>query len=129
MGGDGRAGGRRPPSGRHGALYGRLSRRWGTPPGDAGPGVGSAVRVTRAPSADGVLAEDPQLKHYKFFEDHEHPVQGNIPFSHGPGFRLSEDAHEVGRSNLLGEHNHYVYTEILDMSDEELARQVAEGVI
>ena len=75
------------------------------------------------------MAEDPHLKHYNFFEDCEHPVQGNLPFSHGPGFRLSDDAYEVGRSNLLGEHNHYVYTELLGFSDEELAGLVAEGVI
>ena len=75
------------------------------------------------------MAEDPHLKHYHFFEDCEHPAQGNIPFGHGPGFRLSDDAYEIGRSNLLGEHNNYVYTELLGFSDEELASLVAEGVI
>jgi benzylsuccinate CoA-transferase BbsF subunit len=75
------------------------------------------------------MAEDPHLKHYHFFEEREHPVQGKIPFGHGPGFRLSEDSYEIGRSNLIGEHNDYVYTRLLGFSDEELANLVAEGVI
>ncbi len=74
-------------------------------------------------------AEDPQLKHYHFFEEREHPVQGKIPFSHGPGFRLSDESYEIGRANLLGEHNDYVYTKLLGLSDEEFAQLVAEGVI
>ena len=75
------------------------------------------------------VVEDPQMQHYGFFQDHEHPAQGNVPFSHGPGFRLSEDDYEIGRSNLLGEHNDYVYTKILGFSDEEFVDLIAEGVI
>jgi benzylsuccinate CoA-transferase BbsF subunit len=74
-------------------------------------------------------AENPQMEHYHFFEEREHPVMGKIPFYHGPGFRLSETPHEVGRANLLGEHNDYVYTALLGLSDEEWAELVAEGVI
>ncbi len=75
------------------------------------------------------MASDPQMKHYNFFEEIEHPVQKTIPFSHGPGFRLSEETYEIGRSNLLGEHNDYVYTKLLGFSDEEFAGLIAEGVI
>lgn len=75
------------------------------------------------------MAEDPHLKHYHFFEEKDHPVQGKISFSHGPGFRLSDDSYEIGRSNLIGEHNDYVYTKLLGFSDEELASLVVEGVI
>lgn len=75
------------------------------------------------------MAEDPQMKHYNFFVEREHPVQKKIPFYHGPGFRMSEDTYEVGRSNLLGEHNDYVFTQILGLSDEEFVGLVAEGVI
>ncbi len=74
-------------------------------------------------------AENPQMEHYHFFEEREHPVMGKVPFYHGPGFRLSDMPHEVGRANLLGEHNDYVYTELLGLSDEEWAQLVAEGVI
>ena len=75
------------------------------------------------------LAEDLHLKHYRFFEEREHPAQGKIPFSHGPGFRLSDASYEIGRSGLLGEHNDYVYTKLLGFSDREFAGLVAEGVI
>ncbi|HTY82018.1 MAG TPA: CoA transferase, partial [Dehalococcoidales bacterium] len=89
-----------------------------------------AVRVAAALVSNGKdLAEDQQLKHYNFFVEREHPVQGKIPFYHGPGFRMSEDTYEVGRSNLLGEHNDYVFTKLLGLSDEEFVELVAEGVI
>ena len=42
---------------------------------------------------------------------------------------MSEDTYEVGRSNLIGEHNDYVFTKILGLSDEEFVGLVAEGVI
>ena len=75
------------------------------------------------------MAGDPQMKHYNFFEEREHPVQGKIPFSHGPGFRLSDEYYEIGRSNLLGEHNDYVFTKLLGFTDAEFAGLIAEGVI
>jgi benzylsuccinate CoA-transferase BbsF subunit len=75
------------------------------------------------------LAEDPQLAHYQFFEEREHPVIGKNRYYHGPPFRLSETPHEVSRATLIGEHNDYVYTELLGLSDEEWAQLIAEGVI
>ena len=75
------------------------------------------------------MTEDPQMKYYNFFVEREHPVQKKIPFYHGPGFRMSEDDYEIGRSNILGEHNDYVFTKILGLTDEEFAGLVAEGII
>ena len=74
-------------------------------------------------------AENPQLKHYQFFEEREHPVIGKIPFYHGPCFRLSGTPYEIGRATMIGEHNEYVYTKLLGLSDEEWAQLMAEGVI
>jgi benzylsuccinate CoA-transferase BbsF subunit len=74
-------------------------------------------------------AEDPQLEHYQFFEELDHPTIGRIPFYHGPCFRLSETPYELGRATLIGEHNDYVYTKLLGFSDEEWAELIAEGVI
>jgi len=74
-------------------------------------------------------AEDPQLRHYHFFEEQEHPVIGKIPFYHGPCFRLSETPYEIGRATMIGEHNEYVYTKLLGLSDEEWVRLMADGVI
>jgi benzylsuccinate CoA-transferase BbsF subunit len=72
---------------------------------------------------------DPQLAHYHFFETVEHPIIGKIPFYHGPSFRLSDTPFELGRATMIGEHNDYVYTQLLGINDEEFAGLVAEGVI
>jgi len=74
-------------------------------------------------------AEDPQMAHYNYFETVEHPTTGKIPFYHGPPFRLSETPYELGRATLIGEHNDYVYTKLLGVSDEEFVQLMAEGVI
>ena len=74
-------------------------------------------------------AENTQLKHYRFFEEREHPVIGKIPFYHGPCFRLSDTPYEIGRATMICEHNEYIYTRLLGLSDEEWAELMAEGVI
>jgi benzylsuccinate CoA-transferase BbsF subunit len=73
-------------------------------------------------------AEDPQLEHYHFFNQMEHPETGNLSFYHGPLFRLSKLPYELGRPPLLGEHNDYVYTKILGIPDEEFVQLMEEGV-
>lgn len=72
---------------------------------------------------------DPQLKHRQHFRFVEHTEIG--PFGHdSPGFKLSKTPTEYCRSGpCIGEHNEYVYKELLGMSDDELADLVAEGVI
>jgi crotonobetainyl-CoA:carnitine CoA-transferase CaiB-like acyl-CoA transferase len=74
-------------------------------------------------------AEDPQLKHYQFFNELEHPETGKLSFYHGPLFRLSKLPFELGRPPLLGEHNDYVYTQLLGLSDEEFIQLISEEVI
>ena len=74
-------------------------------------------------------AEDPKLAHYSFFEEREHPTVGSIQFYHGPPFRLSETPYEMYRATLVGEHNDYVYTELLGIPDEERVQLINEGVI
>jgi benzylsuccinate CoA-transferase BbsF subunit len=73
-------------------------------------------------------AEDPQLEHYKFFEEMEHPETGRLRSYHGPLFRLSHTPYELGRPPMLGEHNDYVYTQLLGMTDEEFVELMQEGV-
>ncbi len=73
-------------------------------------------------------AEDPQLKHYRFFQQVEHPTLGKCGFYHRSGFVLSQAECEVSRPPLLGEHTEYVCTELLGMSDEEFVGLVGEGV-
>jgi benzylsuccinate CoA-transferase BbsF subunit len=74
-------------------------------------------------------AEDPQLEHYHFFNEREHPETGKLSIYHGPLFKLSKTPHELGRPPLLGEDNDYVYTKLLGLSDEEFVQLIAEGVI
>jgi benzylsuccinate CoA-transferase BbsF subunit len=74
-------------------------------------------------------AEDPQLAHYNYFEEMEHPTVGRIPFYHGPPFRLSDTPYEIDRATLIGEHNDYVYTQLLGIPDEEWVQLINEGVI
>jgi benzylsuccinate CoA-transferase BbsF subunit len=74
-------------------------------------------------------AKDPQLEHYGFFNELEHPETGKLSFYHGPLFRLSKLTHELGRPPIMGEHNDYVYTKILGIPDDEFVQLMEEGVI
>lgn len=86
-------------------------------------GVSAGVVATAQDSE-----EDPQLKHYDFFHELDHPFMGKQKFYHPPGFKLSESPAELGRPPLIGEYNDYICTKILGMSDEEFTQLVQEGV-
>ena len=75
------------------------------------------------------LAEyDPQLKYLHFYWELDHPEVGKHHVA-APPFVLSKSPCELRRAPLLGEHNEYVFKEILGLSDEEVAELVIEGVI
>ena len=74
------------------------------------------------------MTEDPQLRHYKCFQELDHPEMGKLSIYHPPGFTLSKVKHEFARPPLLGEHNEYVYTKILGIPDEEFVQFIQEGV-
>ena len=84
--------------------------------------------------ASGVLstgkdqAEDPQLKHYDFFREMDHPYLGKRDFYHPPPFKLSQATAELGPPPVLGEDNEYVCTQILGMSDEEFVLLIQDEV-
>ena len=73
--------------------------------------------------------ELPPLQHRRFFEDVEHPIAGVARHSTLP-FRLSRgpDRYHRRHAPLLGEHNEVVLRG-LGVSDEEIARLEADGVI
>ena len=73
------------------------------------------------------LANDPQLRYRQHFRTVEHPEIGSY-INATPSFRLSKTPCKFRPSPCLGEHNHYVYKEILGMSDEEFVDLLAEGV-
>jgi len=75
------------------------------------------------------LLDDPQLKHRQHFRVLEHPEIGPQSY-HAPAYRLSETPCDIkSAAPCLGQHNHYVYTEILGFSENDVADMLVEGVI
>lgn len=74
------------------------------------------------------LAHDPHLNERGFFEELSHPEAGTHLYP-GVSWRMSRTQ---GRLRLpapcFGEHNRYVFGELLGMSDEEVSRLADEGV-
>jgi benzylsuccinate CoA-transferase BbsF subunit len=71
---------------------------------------------------------DPQLNHRQHFKKMNHAELGEYS-AYLPGFRLSKTPPEIEMpAPCMGEHNHYVYTEILGLSDEEFVEYLTEGV-
>lgn len=74
------------------------------------------------------LYEDPQIEHLGFWRYLDHPVLG-VHAHEGPPFRLSKTPDRQFTSPCLGQHNEYVYKELLGYSDDEIADLLVEGVI
>jgi len=72
--------------------------------------------------------EDPQLEHHGFWRYLEHPVLG-VHAHEGPPFSLSKTPDRQFTSPCLGQHNEYIYKELLGFSDDEVADMLIEGVI
>ena len=71
------------------------------------------------------LDNDPQLNNY--YRDIDDQELGALPYR-GMPVQFSEVDYEVKRSPKLGEHNDYIYTQVLGVTDEEFAEMVSEGV-
>ena len=73
------------------------------------------------------LYNDPQLKYRHFFQELNHPEIGKAPYG---GFQsiLSKTPGELRPAPCLGEHNRYVCTEILGVSNEEFEELSEQGV-
>jgi benzylsuccinate CoA-transferase BbsF subunit len=75
------------------------------------------------------LAEDVHLKEREFFIETEHPVMGKLRLA-GLPWRLSNAPKgNYHYAPLLGEHNDYVFGELLGLSQEEITQLVAEKVL
>ena len=75
------------------------------------------------------LARDPQYLHRQFHHFHDHPVLGRVPYA-GNQFRIpGYEGGPSGPSPLLGEHNQEVFSGILGLSDEEIARLQKADII
>ncbi|MBN1848076.1 MAG: CoA transferase [Deltaproteobacteria bacterium] len=87
---------------------------------DAGVPAG-AVRDARE------VMECPQIRERELYIKREHPVIGLCTHP-TPPMKLSDTPPRVRPAPCLGEHNHYVYTELLGMSDEEFVGLMNEGI-
>ncbi len=75
------------------------------------------------------LLNDPQLKHRQHFRVLDHLEIGPHSY-HAPAYRLSQTPCDIKSPGpCLGQHNEYVYKEILGFSDDEIADMLVEGVI
>ena len=74
------------------------------------------------------VGEDPHLNARGFYRELDHPEIGRQRYLMPP-FRLSRTPGEPSMpAPCLGQHNEYVYQQILGMSDEEFVRLLNEGV-
>lgn len=73
------------------------------------------------------MLNDPQLKARNHFWELDHKVLGKH-YCQGPGFKLSKTPAELTMpAPLIGEHNDYIYTKLVALSDEEFAELVVSG--
>jgi len=88
-------------------------------------GVPAGARRT---GMDFQFDRDPQLKERQFYQELDHPVIEKHRVRR-PTFTLSKVTYDMRPAPLIGEHNEYVFNEILGMSDEEISQLVIDGVI
>ncbi|MFH2011101.1 MAG: CoA transferase [Pseudomonadota bacterium] len=75
------------------------------------------------------LAKDPQLRARGYFMKGEHPVLGTVTSDSFPA-KFSESTRiDWKTAPLLGEDNHYVYRDLLGLTEEELSLYIEKGII
>jgi benzylsuccinate CoA-transferase BbsF subunit len=79
-------------------------------------------------NAEDIIEHDPQIKARGTLLRRNHPVVGDYWYTRWPAV-FSRTPPDIRRGPLMGEHNHYVCTEILGISDEEFIALVNEEVI
>jgi len=85
----------------------------------------AAMPVLSAPE----IFDDPHLRHRNFIQEVEHPQIGKrLVF--GPPWHMPGDAsYTPSRGPLVGEHNDYVFCDLLGLPQEEVSRLKEEKVI
>jgi benzylsuccinate CoA-transferase BbsF subunit len=74
--------------------------------------------------------QDPQLAYRHRFSRLDHAVMGSQEFEAQATFILSKTPREIDRpSPCLGEHNEYVFRQLLGLTEEEYAQHIADGSI
>jgi len=75
------------------------------------------------------VAEDPHLKEREFFVETNHPIMGKLPYARLPWRINNTPEGYYNYAPLLGEHNEYVFGELLGLSKEDITQLVEEKVI
>ena len=89
----------------------------------------SARIPTGAVQNSGNLLEDAQYKHREFYQYFNHTEMGNTPYA-GHQYRISDyDNGPRGPAPCLGEHSFDVLSQMMALTDEEIAEAYASGAI
>lgn len=90
----------------------------------------SAGVITSIVAKSSDVYKDPQLKHRKYFNIVKHPVIGEPALEPQACYILSKTPREIRMPPpCLGEHNTYVFKELLGMTDDEIAKHIVDGSI
>jgi benzylsuccinate CoA-transferase BbsF subunit len=79
-------------------------------------------------NARDLLAGDPQMAARGHYRRLEHAEAGVRTYD-GPPFTLSASPIDLQSAPLLGEHNDYVFTQLLGLTDDQISEGYAEGYI
>jgi benzylsuccinate CoA-transferase BbsF subunit len=79
-------------------------------------------------NAEDIVDLDPHVKAREVLLHLHHPVVGDYLHTRWP-FIMSKTPADIRRGPLIGEHNNYVCTKVLGMSDEEFVRLINDEVI
>ena len=89
--------------------------------------AGVAASVVAKPSD---IYEDPQLKYRNYFVRLDHPAMGKQAFEPQACYILSKTPREITKpSPCIGEHNAYVFGNLLGMTEDEIADHIIDGSI
>jgi benzylsuccinate CoA-transferase BbsF subunit len=89
-----------------------------------GLGVGAGV----VQNAKDLLTADPQMAFSGHYRKVQHAETGESTYD-GPPFTLSECPLEVRPGPLLGEHNDYVFQQLLGLTEDDVNLGYVEGFI
>ena len=87
-------------------------------------GVGAGV----VQNAKDLLVSDPQIAASGHYRQVVHAETGKSTYD-GPPFSMSEVRLDIHPAPLLGEHNDYIFRDLLDLSDDDIDRGYVEGYL
>ncbi|MEI6162542.1 MAG: CoA transferase, partial [Roseococcus sp.] len=88
----------------------------------------AGVPAARVASARDLVEEDPQLAARGYWQTLDHPEMGPSLFT-SPPFTIDGERVELRRPPLFGEHTKDVLTNLLGMSDAEIAALAEKGIL